>query len=343
MEFNVSDPKNIVGISNLMTDENSKAILELEKQIINGTNIQEEEDVDAKQFKRDMERISKTYDMSSFSFDETGHTENAYSGGGSASESHMGADLYADNSISQGTNYATDYHNESYSSGIGGGSSGSGSANDNSFVPQSVEDKQLKYMTLEQKKQTYVDDILQDISDERDDEFSVDKEKEEDDKNSLLEQIDMLRVSLEDDGTDVANIPLVNKNSSMQDIQNIYKILRLKNDRNRYCSFAEELIMAGAYGIEYMFDGDKEWFGRKPDLVGWSKTVQIKLRRNRYQTSSFVKDIMQDYNLSPGMQLMIELVPSMFLFSRRKNLATHEHRTNEDIKYGEAFSNLNKI
>jgi hypothetical protein len=47
-------------------------------------------------------------------------------------------------------------------------------------------------------------------------------------------------------------------------------VLRLKNDRNRYSSFAEEMILSMAYGLEYLFDGEKEWFGRKPDLVGWN-------------------------------------------------------------------------
>jgi hypothetical protein len=125
----------------------------------------------------------------------------------------------------------------------------------------------------------------------------------------------------------------------MQDIQNVYKILRLKNDRNHYCSFAEEFILAGAYGLEYLFDGEKEWFGRKPDLIGWSKTVQVKLRRCRYQTSTFVKDFMQEYNFTPGVQILLELIPSMFLFSRRKKLA----QDSNDDRYNEAFSSLNSL
>jgi len=321
MEFNVSDPKNIVGISSLMTEDNSSSILELEKQIINGTSIEEEEDMESKQFKRDMERLTKTYDINNFSFNEYSDTD--HTGGNTNSNNKHYEEDYEDYEDIKPTQQ-TSYHKKF------------------DFVPQSVEDNQLKYMTMEQKKQTYVDDVLNDMSDDRDTEFDIDKEKEEDDKNSLLEQIDMLRMSLEDDGTDINNIPLVNKNSNMSDIQNVYKILRLKNDRNHYCSFAEEVILAGAYGMEFLFDGEKEWFGRKPDLIGWSKTVQIKLRRCRYQTSTFVKEIMQEYNMSPGMQLVLELIPSMFLFSRQKKLATQAQK-NEDNRYNEAFSNLNSL
>lgn len=331
MEFNVNDPKNIVGISSLMSDDNSREILELEKLIISGTNVQEEEDVDAKQFKREMERLSKTYDLESFNFDEE--------------PNRSGADVEF-NSVSGFNDLAnktdtTELHQRDYASG--GSVPAPGPKSDYRFVPQSVEDNQLRYMTMEQKKQTYVDDVLGDIADDRDDEFNMDKEREEDDKNLLLEQIDMLRMQLDDDGTDISNVPLVNKNSNITDIQNIYKRLKLKNNRNRYCSFAEELLLAGAYGMEYLFDGEKEWFGRKPDLVGWSKTVQVKLKRCRYQTSTFVKEIMEGYNMSSGMQLLIELVPSMFLFSRRKKLATQENRSNDDLNYKDACSNLNNL
>ncbi len=328
MEFNVNDPKNIVGISSLMSDDNSREILELEKQIINGTNIQEEEDADAKQFKREMERLSKTYDLESFTFEEdpTGGS----SGFNNPNEAHS-TEPRNDQLYSTSTHVSK------------GGSQLSESKSDYRFVPQSVEDNQLRYMTMEQKKQTYVDDVLDDITDDRDDEFNMDKEREEDDKNLLLEQIDMLRMQLEDDGTDISNVPIVNKNSNIIDIQNIYKRLKLKNNRNRYCSFAEELLLAGAYGMEYLFDGEKEWFGRKPDLVGWSKTVQVKLKRCRYQTSTFVKEIMEGYNMSSGMQLLIELVPSMFLFSRRKKLATQENRSNNDLNYKDAYNNLNNL
>jgi hypothetical protein len=195
-------------------------------------------------------------------------------------------------------------------------------------------------MTMEQKKQNYINNALQDISYSNDQEFDIDKEKEEDDKNSLLEQIDMLKMNLEDEGLDISKIPEVNKDSSFNDIQNVYKILILKNDRNRYCSFAEELILSAAYGLEELFDGEKEWFGKQPDLTGWHKTVQLKLRRCRYQTTNFVKDIMQDYNMSSGLRLAIELIPSMFLYSRQKKIP---ERYNINNDYDNAFSKLNSL
>jgi hypothetical protein len=204
-----------------------------------------------------------------------------------------------------------------------------------------MDDKQLHTMTLEQKKQNYVNEALHDIdnADNEDLEIDIDQEREEDDKIALLEQIDQLRDSLEDDNVNLSNVPLVTKSNSISDIKNIYKILMLKNDRNRYCSFAEELILSGAYGIEYLFDGKKEWLGRKPDLVGWSNTVKIKLRRCRFQTSSLVKEMMSSYNMGPAWQLALEVIPSMFLYSRSKKLANNDSIS--DDKYDDAISALN--
>ena len=152
----------------------------------------------------------------------------------------------------------------------------------------------------------------------------------------------MLKITLEDEGIDTSNVPTVNKNSSITDIQNVYKILRLKNDRNRYCSFAEELILSGAYGLEYLFNGQKEWFGRKPDLVGWPDTVKVKLRRMRYETSTFVQEVMQEYNMSAGVRLALELLPSMFLYSRNRRISQNDSLVS-DTEYKDAMNNLNNI
>ena len=100
--------------------------------------------------------------------------------------------------------------------------------------------------------------------------------------------------------------------------------------------------MAGAYGMEYLFDGEKEWFSRRPDLVGWPETVKVKLRRMRYETSTFVQEVMEEYSVSPGFRLLLELVPSMFLYSRRRRISQDDNlATDSDFK--NAISQLNSV
>lgn len=299
MEFNNTDAKNIIGFADLMCANNDSINpLKMEEEIINGMNaILEEEEDQVNQYKQEMERM-----VNDFNIDDFNQSDEINTGGNEVginkSDVH---ELFNDNNVGD-----------------------------------SIKDTQLQYMTLEQGRQNFVDDVLHDIGVEDNNmEFNIDKEEEEDDKNALLEQIDMLKDSLEDDGVSLINIPPVSKSNTMSEIQNVYKILRIKNDRNRYCSFAEEVILSGAHGLEYLFDGKNEWFGRKPDLVGWSNTVRIKLRRCRFQTSTLIKDIMQDYNMGSGWQLLLELIPSMFLYSRQKKIAAN------DDQYDDAISQIN--
>lgn len=304
----MSNYKDIVGISLLMgPGDNKQLAADLEREILNGgMDALEEEENETLNYAKEMNRMTKELSLD---------------------VNNGGLDSYEDRDRG-GNNSGNEYED-----------SGSDRGSDK-YHPNNIEDDQLKFMTQEQKKTNYVNSAFKDIDNDDALEFDIDKERDEDEKHQLLEQIDTLRDTLDDDGINLSNVPSVTKDNTISDIRNIHKILRLKNDKNRYCSFAEELFLSGAYGLEYLFDGKNDWFGRKPDLVGWSNTVRIKLRRCRFQTSTLIKDMMQDYNLGPGLQLALELLPSMFLYSRQKKLANKDS-ISEDIEYSNALSNLN--
>ena len=174
--------------------------------------------------------------------------------------------------------------------------------------------------------------------------FSIEKEKEEDTKSQLLEQIDMLRITLEDEGIDLGRIPEVDNNSTLEKIQEVHKILRLKNDRNRYCSFAEEFIMFGAHALEEIFDGKRVWLRRySPDLTGWHNTVNVKLRRMRYDTSNLVSGVMQEYNVDSGVRILLELVPSMFLHSKMRKQQFGSKTLYSDDEMSAALNDIRDI
>jgi hypothetical protein len=340
---NLDDPKNIAGLSNLLKDtdmESNMDLAELEREIANGAHISQEEEVNvADAYRQEMNRLSRNFDIG-VSVQESSpsnlmqsspiHSHQSYNISPAQSPKHSNQIPSYNSYNSPRQNQINDYESRNHDSD---------KLNWDSYEPR---DSQLKNMTIEERKQDKINNVLRDI-DDRELEFNVEKEREEDDKASLLEQIDMLKITLEDDGVDISGVPDIDKGSGMKDIQNVYKILRLKNDRNRYCSFAEEMILSGAYGMEYLFDGQREWFGgRKPDLTDWSSTVKIKLRRMRYETSTLVQEVMQEYNLSPSVRLALELIPSMFLYSRNRRLSQNDNLVS-DAQYKDAISNLNNI
>lgn len=147
--------------------------------------------------------------------------------------------------------------------------------------------------------------------------ISLENEKKEDSKSHMLEEIDSLIYSLQEEEIDLSRIPAVDRSSSYEMIDSVLKTLRHKNDRLRYCNFAEEFLLLGAYSLEDLFDGQRTWFGRyRPSLKGWHQQVNVKLRRMRHDTSQLVSGIMQDYNIGPAARLLLELVPNMFLHSK---------------------------
>lgn len=211
----------------------------------------------------------------------------------------------------------------------------------NEYPDGDPNDSLLSDLTNEQRKQNIIQNAFSSIDDEQGQRptFSVEKEKEEDEKSRKLEGIESLREILEDEGENLSRIPNVTTANSINEIDNVYKMLNLKNDRKRCCSFAEEGILLGAAGVEWAFDGEKSYFGHKPVMTGWNKSVQSKLRRMRHDTSNVVSQVMQHYNLGSGTRILLELIPSMFLYSRLQKIQ-HKDNIVNDAVYGDALNKL---
>ena len=287
MENNLDDSKNIAGLSNLIRDDDIASnmdLAELEREIANGAHISQEEEINvAEEYRKEMDRMSRNFDIGVSDHDKTKlsvSTELSPVNSPIRSPTHSPPSSPTPSNHPKNTIPSYSSYNSPRQSQINDYGAKSNPNDKVNWDAYESGDSQMRNMTTEERRQDKINNVLRDI-DDRELEFNIDKEREEDDKASLLEQIDMLKITLEDDGVDITGVPSINKQSSMKDIQNVYKILRLKNDRNRYCSFAEELILSGAYGMEYLFDGKKEWFNKKPDLTDWSSSVKIKLRRMR--------------------------------------------------------------
>lgn len=197
------------------------------------------------------------------------------------------------------------------------------------------QDPTLNYMTNEEKRQSVIGEVFNDINKENTHSiFSMEKEKEEDDKQRKLEHISYLTENLVGEGEDLSNIPKVNGTNSLSEIDNVLTRLLLRNDRKRCGSFAEEVILLGAHGIEWLCDGKKSYFGYKPDMIDWHKSVSTKLRRMRYDTSNVVSKIMEEYKLGSGTRIFLELIPSMFLYSRMRKSQHKDTITDDEFNVG---------
>jgi hypothetical protein len=163
---------------------------------------------------------------------------------------------------------------------------------------------------------------------------------EEDQKLILLEKIDLLKDDLRSNGIDINKIPNnnVSINSSMNEIDRVYRVLLIKNSRDRYRELTEEFILSIAAVLEKKCNGENTYLGFQPDLSGYSDSLRVKLRRLRYETSVVANDVLEKYELSPLTRIFIELVPSVFLYSMMKK----KNNYNNQLSYSRE-ENINNI
>ncbi len=189
-------------------------------------------------------------------------------------------------------------------------------SDDEGSAPTYVFGSALQSKTEEQRRLSHINSVMG--QSETSGGFSLEKEKRADMKCAMLAEIDSLISSLEDADIDLSRMHKVDGNSSYEDVETVLNILRHKQDHTRYCSFAEEVLLFGAYGMEELFDGKKQWFGYSPDLSDWHKTVNMKMRRIRCDLSNVVSAGMSSYNVGPITRILLELIPSMFIYSKMR-------------------------
>jgi len=316
--LSINNPKNVTGMAGLLSDDNEEEMIdldEIEASITQGFGIKKKETTNidyAKEYSKDLEDIGRKFNLPSAN-------DNIFN--------KIDLDdisVKSDNSSKKSFKITVD--------------------DDNYFprkeaVPNWTMDRQIARMTVEEKKQSHISNVLGNIDHNNDDAEFVIAADEEDEMARMLEQIDLLKTNLSNEGIELSKVPDVGINSSKKEVKNVLKILQIKNDRLRYCDFFEEGILAFAYGLETIFNGDREFFGNKIDLTGYSDTVKVKLRRMRYDTSNFVSGIVQSHNISSGWRIILELIPSLFLYSRDRRLKAKDNLISDDA-YKRAMQDL---
>lgn len=212
---------------------------------------------------------------------------------------------------------------------------------DDDKIDAPIFDAKLAAVTNEAKKQKHIDTVLKSLPHAGHMDV-FDRDKDDDDKAQLLDQISMLRKSLEMDSEDLSSVEPVSYSDSVDTIRRVYKTLKFKNERCRCSNMANEMLIGAAYMLESLFDGKNEFFGRKPDLTGWPDHLKVKLRRMKYETASLVQDMIQGYNMPHAMRMGMEILPSMIIYTRDKS-KFHEQGIVQDATYKEMMGNLNSI
>jgi hypothetical protein len=337
MEKYIDDPRNIIGLGS-MIDNSDKNLSRTEKDIINkDINIEDERTNIVEEYEKDLKNLENEflslYESNASNTTPVPNIVESMPEPLSSSPPESQLDNYKKNDRDIFDIIDSDYKHYDFTENSG------------EWDISKPQDEELRNITTEERKQQYVSNVMKGLDSYGDSISNMDED--EDDKTVLLEEITTLRDHLMEVGDSLNSVPNVDKNSSLSDIQSVYKILRIKNDKKRYSTFAEEIILALAQGIEYIFDGKREILGRRPDLTDWHKTVKTKLRRTKYETGQLVEKVVKSYNMSPAMRIGMELIPSAILYSSQRsemNRINRMNRTNRDDlndRYNSAISNMN--
>lgn len=343
----VNDPRNIIGLSHLMADNNPDIdIDELEKTIMNGAkDIQTEETDLASQYKVEMQSLTRRFGIGlgddSDSPPDVAKDENT-------SDMDAFNELYPQNNY-QASKPPIDDYEYKFKSVDDGFVPSDTFRPSNTFRPSDssrpYQDQHLNNLTEEQEKRSNLNRVFANISN-RDkiymDNYDLMGDREHEDKQMLLAEIDELRDDLMQMSIDLSRVKEVDNNSSIEDIREVHRKLVYKTNSNSYSGFADELFIIVAQGAEYAFNGQREWFGHKPDLTGWGNTVRGKLRRMKYAKAKIVRRIIDEYQIPEWLQIGIEIIPTAFTHSRHRRSAVRDSVVNNSV-YQDAIHNLNNL
>ena len=93
------------------------------------------------------------------------------------------------------------------------------------------DDVYLQRKAKDNNKQDFLNHILKDLNQDTTVEDDIFKDKEDDEKALYMDQIDLLRYTLEDDGIPIDNVPIATLDMPIANIKHIHKTLRLKEMR----------------------------------------------------------------------------------------------------------------
>jgi hypothetical protein len=354
----LDDPKSIMGIGEIMVDTDDEFdIDDLEKSIIKGSSYNKNTNTTdiSKEYKNELEKLSNQ-----FGIDSKFKSQSSFGNQNSKIADSFGTSQFENEEESEDdepasfghTNGGSNYLNNSSSGGGFGNGGGFGGGNgisqpsefnsNNKYTSQfsGQFSNEGTYQTVEEMRQANIKKVLNNIDKNEDTVAFINEEDEEDEMAKILEHIDQLTTNLTAEGVDLSRIPSIHAGSTRKEARSVLKVLQIKNDKLRYCDIFEEVILSGAFMLESTFDGKKSFFGNQIDLTGWPDSVKVKLRRMRYDTSSFVGEVVKGYNIGSGWRILFELLPSLFLYSRDRRIRSNDNLVSDD-KYKNAINELN--
>jgi hypothetical protein len=131
-------------------------------------------------------------------------------------------------------------------------------------------------------------------------------------------------------------------NMSPRDARLLKYQLRATVERAQYTTMFEHVIVGTSLLIEKIFNGKRDFLGSKPNMVGWSGSVEQQLRQIRSTTNELVSKTLEKHSISAEKRILVTLAMSALMYQRRPIFATTETPTATD-RYSSAVDNADRV
>jgi hypothetical protein len=148
----------------------------------------------------------------------------------------------------------------------------------------------------------------------------VTREEEEDNRMFMIDDIEVLLAELAALGVDVTTVTPVDDDTEFRIVRKVHSSLRRKYDRKRCETFGTEAILAGAHGLEWLFDGKKKYGPFQFDLTDWHNNIRPRLRKMRYETSGVASDLLHGLDVNNIGRIAMELMISAVLHNKARQV-----------------------
>lgn len=118
----------------------------------------------------------------------------------------------------------------------------------------------------------------------------------------MIEEIDILRMSLGELKVDTSKIPEVNPGMTHFEIRRIHRLLMHLFSEQQYASVFEDGLIIAATGIESIFDGSRAILGKfRLNYSGLANAYSMRLKQNPVAVKHMVTRTARQYGMNPSM------------------------------------------
>ena len=155
----------------------------------------------------------------------------------------------------------------------------------------------------------------------------------------MLEDISLLERILGDMKIPYDDIIAVDDETDPIRIRTRRDRLKMRYTKNKSFETVQDIVMMTSWGLETVFDGERSYFGFKPDLTDLSPKSAVKLRRIRYESTHAMEGVMT--NVPFWQTLLMEFGPMIALHAKQNSDKNKDDRSEDYERQIQA--NINNI